>query len=35
MEGLKSLLTHLHVEQMRKKENFTFSEWDDVLAFAT
>jgi hypothetical protein len=33
LEGLKSLLTHHHVEQMREQAKLTASEWEAVLAF--
>ena len=33
LEGLKNLLTHHHVEQMREKTNLTALEWEAVLAF--
>lgn len=33
LEGLKNLLTHHHVEQMREQAKLTASEWDAVLTF--
>jgi len=33
LEGLKSLLTHHHVEQMRQQTNLTASEWEAISAF--
>jgi len=33
LEGLKSLLTHHHVEKMRQQTNLTASEWEAISAF--
>ncbi len=33
LEGLKSLLTHHHVEQIRQQTNLTASEWEAISAF--
>lgn len=33
MEGLKNLLIHHHVEQMRKQTNLTAFEWESILSF--
>jgi len=35
LEGLKCLLIHQHVEQMREQARLTDPEWDAVLAFVT
>ena len=34
LEGLRNLLIHHHVEQMREQSKLTDSEWEDVLSFA-
>lgn len=33
LEGLKNLLIHHHVEQLRKETGLTDSEWESILAF--
>jgi predicted RNA binding protein with dsRBD fold (UPF0201 family) len=35
MEGLRNLLIHHHVEQMREESGITDSEWDEILSFTT
>ena len=34
LEGLRNLLIHRHVEQMREQSELTDSEWEDILSFA-
>lgn len=33
MEGLRNLLIHHHVQQMREQAEFTDDEWEEILAF--
>ena len=35
LEGLRYLLIHHHVEQMREQSKLSDSEWDEMLSFAT
>jgi hypothetical protein len=35
LEGVRNLLIHRHVQQMREQSDLTDFEWEDVLSFAT